>query len=213
MSHSRFVTRLSRLHHVYDSAPCVPSFLCICIYREGWPKTSCFISTSSKCKNKNSIPNARYSAQAGTTPLWVVPGLSAIFPRPRAAARGISRRAAHHAPHQNKARPDETQGRRPRTADTRAGTAPLSGAARRTERAPHRRTPDKNKAARAELRGGGASFDKPVGGTRPATFLMIGWRPAYSSGYQSPAYISLTYSTHACSTSSAVIVQPSGIHP
>ena len=134
-------------------------------------------------------------------------------PWPRAAARGISRRAAHHAPHQNKARPDETQGRRPRTADTRAGTAPLTGAARRTERAPHRRTPDKNKAARAELRGGGASFDKPVGGTRPATFLMIRWRPAYSSGYQSPAYISLTYSTHACSTSSAVIVQPSGMHP
>lgn len=100
-----------------------------------------------------------------------MPGLSAIFPRPRAAARGISRRAAHHAPHQNKARPDETQGRRPRTADTRAGTAPLTGAARRTERAPHRRTPDKNKAARAELRGGGASFDKPWGGTRPATFF------------------------------------------
>ena len=97
--------------------------------------------------------------------------------------------------------------------EPRAGTAPLTGAARRIERAPHRRTPDKNKAARAELRGGGASFDKPVGGTRPATFLMIRWRPAYSSGYQSPAYISLTYSTHACSTSSAVIVQPSGMHP
>lgn len=138
---------------------------------------------------------------------------NAIFPRPRAAARGISRRAAHHAPHQNKARPDETQGRRPRTADTRAGTAPLTGAARRIERAPHRRTPDKNKAARAELRGGGASFDKHVGGPRPATFLMIRWRPAYSSGYQSPAYMSLTYSMHACSTSSAVIVQPSGMHP
>lgn len=150
---------------------------------------------------------------ASTIPLGIVLAGNAIFPRPRAAARGISRRPAHHAPHQNKARADERQGRRPRTADTRAGTAPLTGAARRTERAPHRRTPDKNKAARAELRGGGASFDKPVGGTRPATFLMIRWRPAYSSGYQSPAYMSLTYSMHACSTSSAVIVQPSGMHP
>lgn len=47
----------------------------------------------------------------------------------------------------------------------------MSADERRTERAPHRRTPDKNKAARAELRAGGASLDKHVGGPRPATFL------------------------------------------
>lgn len=46
----------------------------------------------------------------------------------------------------------------------------MSADERRTERAPHRRTPDKNKAARAELRAGGPAWTS-LGGD-PARDLL-----------------------------------------
>ena len=73
-------------------------------------------------------------------------------------------------------------------------------------------------AARAELRRRGGSATRRGESRRRDRLIDMIKRAAYSSssishGYHCPAYMSATYSTHACSISSAVIVHPSGMQP
>ena len=73
-------------------------------------------------------------------------------------------------------------------------------------------------AARAELRRRGGSATRRGESRRRDRLIDMIKRAAYSSssishGYHCPAYMSATYSTHACSISSAVIVHPSVMQP
>ena len=135
----------------------------------------------------------------------------------RAPQRAQSRADRAPPPHQKQARAARRQGRRhqPTTAQRR-GAHMRRGAENRARAAT---TNDTKKRRRARnCGGGGAARTRPGENRRRDRLIDMIKRAAYSSssishGFHCPAYMSATYSTHACSISAAVIVHPSGMHP